>query len=273
MLDNPDRVACSAYLSTVREAYPQYTGIITVMPDGHLHCDSLQSGRQLDLSDRSYFRRAVQPGAGLTTEPAFGRITGNSVLQIVLPARDEVGHLRFLLVASLNLRLFAESQQRQLLLPQAELLLIDDKGTVMAHAGATDDRHSPGTVLADGVLLDLARSGGAKQQQHPDGSTEVWAAAHSPALRAAGLHVLLGQPHRALMAVAAKRLRQGMVVLCGAGLLLFAGVWLLSEWGIRRQVSRIGAMVSELGRGNLTARIAAPHPRGELGELMQALNG
>ena len=85
MLDNPDRVACSAYLSTVREAYPQYTGIITVLPNGQLHCDSLQSGRQLDLRDRAYFRRAVQPGAGLTTEPAFGRLTGNSVLQIVLP--------------------------------------------------------------------------------------------------------------------------------------------------------------------------------------------
>mgnify|MGYP000090660821 CR=1 FL=1 len=34
-------------------------------------------------------------------------------------------------------------------------------------------------------------------------------------------------------------------------LLLFAGVWFLSEWGIRRQVSRIGAMVGELGSGNL----------------------
>ena len=76
-----------------------------------------------------------------------------------------------------------------------------------------------------------------------------------------------------LMAVAAKRLRQGMVVLFGAGLLLFAGVWFLSEWGIRRQVSRIDAMVGELGSGNLAARIAAPHPRGELGELMQAMNG
>lgn len=273
LLDDPDRAACSAYLAAVREQYPQYTGIITVKPDGQLHCDSLQSGRSLDLRDRSYFRRGSQPGAGLITEPVFGRLTGNSVLQIVFPARDDHGSLRFLMVASLNLKQFAESQQRQVMLPQAELLLIDDKGTVMAHAGASHERHAPGTPLGDPGLLRLARTGGSAEQVLPDGSREVWAVARSPALQAAGLHVLLGQPHQALVAVAAKRLRQGMVVLFGAGLLLFAGVWLLSEWGIRRQVGRISAMVGELGSGHLGARITGPHPRGELGELMQALNG
>lgn len=273
LLDEPDRAACSAYLAAVREQYPQYTGIITVRPDGQLHCDSLQSGRQLDLRDRSYFRRGIEPGAGLITEPVFGRLTGNSVLQIVSPARDDKGRLRFLMVSSLNLALFAESQQRQVMLPQAELLLIDDHGTVMAHTGATHGRYPPGSAMADPALLTRARLGRTVEQSLPDGTREVWAVAHSPALRAAGLHVLLGQPHHALMAVAAKRLRQGMVVLLGAGLLLFAGVWLLSEWGIRRQVSRIGAMVSELGSGNLGARVTGPHPRGELGELMLALNG
>lgn len=42
-----DRAACSAFLSEVREAYPQYTGILTIKPDGRLFCDSLRSGRAL----------------------------------------------------------------------------------------------------------------------------------------------------------------------------------------------------------------------------------
>ena len=46
ILQTEDRVACSAYLSEVREAYPQYTGIITVLPSGELHCDSLRTARR-----------------------------------------------------------------------------------------------------------------------------------------------------------------------------------------------------------------------------------
>ena len=52
-LDSDDRAACSAFLSEVRETYPQYTGILTIRPDGRLFCDSLQSGRELDLNNRN----------------------------------------------------------------------------------------------------------------------------------------------------------------------------------------------------------------------------
>ncbi|HRE27176.1 MAG TPA: PDC sensor domain-containing protein, partial [Anaerolineales bacterium] len=39
-LETRDRVACSAFLSAVREEHPQYTGILTIDPDGRLFCDS-----------------------------------------------------------------------------------------------------------------------------------------------------------------------------------------------------------------------------------------
>jgi len=58
-LDTSDKAACSAFLSAVREEYPQFTGILTINPDGSLFCDSLQTGRSLDLRDREYFRQAL----------------------------------------------------------------------------------------------------------------------------------------------------------------------------------------------------------------------
>src|SRR5882724_5439132 len=58
-LDTRDKAACSAFLSAVREEYPQYTGILTIDPDGQLFCDSLRTGRTLDLNDREYFRKAL----------------------------------------------------------------------------------------------------------------------------------------------------------------------------------------------------------------------
>ena len=275
-LDSPDRPACSAFLSAVREAYPQYTGILTVRPDGQLHCDSLQSGRSLDLRDRSYFKRIVAGDNGLILEPVVGRLTGLAVLQVVYPARSDAGLLRFMLVASLNLQKFAQEAHRQLPLAVPELLLIDTRGTVLAWIGRPDGGPKAGSSIADTEVFSLAQrlqGGGTGEVELDGGRLQVWAAAGSPTLRAAGLHLLLGQPRQTLVAESHQRLRQGLLVLGGAALLLFAGVGWLAEWGIRRPVGRIISMVRELGAGHPGARIAPPFPRGELGALMTVLNG
>ena len=106
-LDTSDKAACSAFLSAVREEYPQFTGILTITPDGGLFCDSLRTNRTLDLRDRSYFKQALTANGIVTLEPVFGRLTGTSVLQIAYPARSESGDLKFILLASLNQRKFA----------------------------------------------------------------------------------------------------------------------------------------------------------------------
>jgi diguanylate cyclase (GGDEF)-like protein len=162
--------------------------------------------------------------------------------------------------------------QRQSLLEAADLLLLDDKGMVMAVAGKLEGLPKAGSSVADTPIFTRAQSGGAGEITGSRGQRHVWAVADLPAMRAAGLHVMLGQSHQVLAAASAARLRQGLQRLGGAGLLLFACVWSLAEWGIRRQIVRITSMVNDLGAGNLNARIAQPHPRGELGDLMAVLN-
>ena len=95
LLDTDDRAACSAHLSTVREAYAQYTGILTVRPNGQMHCDSLQSGRTLDLSDRAYVQRVLAGAEGVLTEPAF-----LDVIPIRFGLSDEGAHYHVPLLIS-----------------------------------------------------------------------------------------------------------------------------------------------------------------------------
>ena len=45
LLQGSDRAGCSAFLSKVRGAYPQYTGILTIRPAGSLFCDSTTGSR------------------------------------------------------------------------------------------------------------------------------------------------------------------------------------------------------------------------------------
>ena len=105
-LDTPDKPACSAFLAGVLARYPQYTGLLTIAPNGDLHCDSLRTGRTLNVSGRAYFKQA-----SASLEPAFdlvfGGLTGIAVLQVAYPVLDGRGELKYVLLASLDLSQFA----------------------------------------------------------------------------------------------------------------------------------------------------------------------
>ena len=273
-LDTTDRAACSRFLSSVREQYPQYTGILTIDPAGNLFCDSLETERDLNLTDRAYFRRALELESGVALQPTFGRLTGMSVLQIAFPARTDDGMLRFVLLASLNLKPFAEIHSRRLV--DMEVLLVDSAGTVLVWLSGDDSSARMGLSIAGTPLFRLARDRpdvSVAEVEGISGETEVWAMADlSPSLRDAGLHVLVGRPKADLLAAANRRLLENMIALVAVALLLFGGVWALAELSIRRQVSRIATLARRLGQGELGARIAGPLPKGELGELMAVLN-
>ena len=100
-----------------------------------------QSGRQPVLrlaadrpNPRSQGPRLFQAGAGcarvVTLQPVFGRLTGISVLQIAYPVRAESGQLKFILLASFNLKKFAEYHDKRLS-SDDEILLVDRKGMVL----------------------------------------------------------------------------------------------------------------------------------------------
>ena len=273
-LHTSDKAACSAFLSAVREEYTRYTGILTINPDGSLFCDSLKTNRTLDLRDREYFRQALNAHGIVTLEPVFGRLTGISVLQIAYPVRADTGELKFILLASFNLKKFAEDHDRRLS-DDSEILLVDRKGTVLVAPDSKDWTEPAGASIANAELFRFAASPNREpfhEAAGREGRTRVWAAARSASARDAGLHIMVGRPKDSLVAAANRRLYEDLAILAVASLLLLAGVWLLATIGIGRQVGRLAAMATKLGLGDLSARIAQPHPGGELGGLMTQFN-
>ena len=279
-LDTRDKAACSAFLSAVREEYPQYTGILTIDPDGSLFCDSLRSNRSLDLRDRGYFKQALTAKNVVTLEPVFGRLTGIPVLQIAYPVRSEADALKFVLLASFNLQKFAEYHSRRLVnegfAGAREILLVDKEGMVLVAPQEKYWTRPAGTSMANSDLFRFAiAAAGApfREVTDTDGRTRVWTVAHSPSTRDAGLYVMVGLTRDGRAAVANRRLYEDLAILAVASVLLLAGIWILASVGIGRQVGRLAAMATKLGLGDLSVRIPPPYPRGELGALMTLLNG
>ena len=156
-LDTRDKAACSAFLSAVREEYTRFTGILTINPDGSLFCDSLRTDRTLDLRDRTYFKQALVTHGAVTLEPVFGRLTGISVLQIAYPVRAESGELKFILLASFNLKKFADDHDKRLS-NDSEILLVDRKGMVLVAPEGKDWTEPAGASIANSELFRFAAS-------------------------------------------------------------------------------------------------------------------
>jgi diguanylate cyclase (GGDEF)-like protein len=273
-LGGRDKTACSNFLSEALEKNPQFTGILTIDPDGGLFCDSLRTGRVLDLRDRDYFKQALSTTQSVVIEPVFGRLTGSAVLQIAYPVRDEARRLQFILLASLDLnRLMKEQIQN---LPQGlEVLLADGKGTVLTWSSAQPRAGKPGASIANSALFRFAaeKPAGTKELVDVEGETQVWAVADTLAIGGVSLHVMVGRSKSELLAAPNRRLAEDMAILGILPGLLFVGVWLLAQFAIRFQIARLVTLAQRLGAGDLGARILPPYLAGELGELMIVLNG
>jgi signal transduction histidine kinase len=272
--DKPDKTACSLFLNDVLQEHPQYTGILTILPDGSLFCDSLRTGRTLNLTDRRYFQAVMKSGASpLAVEPAFGRLTGIAVMQVAYAVRRENGEPKFILLASLNLEDFMQSRAKTLPFDGTVIALMDSKGMVLSWN--PDGEKLRGTSIADTPLARFALNGRGENVRENitiGGVSRIWAVSTLPEFPDAGVRVLVGVGREQLLAAANRNLAQSLTVLAVVLLLVFAGAWTLSELGIRRQIARINAAVVRFSGGDFSARIGTPYPRGEIGGLMAALD-
>ena len=128
---------------------------MTINPDGSLFCDSLRTNRTLDLRDRTYFKQALVAHGVVTLEPVFGRLTGISVLQIAYPVRTESGELKFILLASFNLKKFADYHHKRLS-NESEILLVDKKGMVLVAPERKNWTEPAGATIANSELFRFA---------------------------------------------------------------------------------------------------------------------
>ncbi len=271
-LANTGKAECSAFLASVLRAHPQYTGILTILPNGDLHCDSLRSGRALQLSDRGYFQRAIRSERHVV-EPVFGRLTGVPVLQIAYAMRDPAGQPRYVLLASLNLDQFAQAVSTALPYAGTVFQVWDSKGVILVRR-PDDGRDLRGKTYPDAAVSKVVLTRGLRGSEtfEAAGGARIWSVASLPRTRKTGLRITLDVPRAELNKLANRQFIDALMLLSAlSGVLLIGGI-ALSEFAIRRQAARLAKAVSRMDHGDFTTRIGAPYPRGELGELMAALD-
>ena len=271
VVGSADKVACSSFLADVLKEHPQYTGLLTILPNGQLHCDSLKTGRVLDLTDRSYFQRASR-SERYVVEPAIGRLTGKGVLQIAHPVRDgaAVAALKFVLLASLNLDDFGRSVVADLPYEHMNFQIWSDDGSVVMDYRATGAAAlKPGAAEKAFVLSSQTNS---LQTLGEGADTRIWTTAALPRTTGTGLRLVLSVPLAELVAREDRHFVRALGGLLSVSALIFVVAVLLGEFALRRQAARLIGAITRLDQGNYAERIGAPYPKGELGDMMVALD-
>ena len=264
-----DKAACSAFLADVLREHPQYTGLLTILPNGQLHCDSLKSGRVLNLTDRDYFKRAAQ-SRRFVVEPVVGRLTGKGVLQIAHPVRDAAGALQYILLASLNLDEFGRAQAARLPYNHMNLQIWNqDASIVMDHPGIGASALKPGAAEISFVLGTTTSS---LKTLADGGAARIWTMATLPNTRDAGLRLTLSVPEADLLEREDRQFKRTLSGLLVLSALIFLVAVLLGEFALRRQAARLIGGIGRLDQGTFGEPIGAPYPKGELGDMMVALD-
>lgn len=264
-----DKAACSDFLADVLKAHPQYTGLLTIRPDGQLHCDSLRSGRTLNLTDRNYFQRALTANAPVI-EPAIGRLTGKAVLQIAYPVRKPGGALHYVLLASLDMQAYGETIATALPYPRMNFQVWNQDGSVVMDYPAKGAVRRPVTLAERSYML--ASDTGRTQTLGEGQQAHIWVNALLPRTREPGLRLALSVPHAELYRGIDRQFQHAVSSLLAMGALVFLFAAALGEFAVRRQTAHLMQAISRLDQGQFNHPIGAPYPRGELGQVMAALD-
>jgi hypothetical protein len=127
-----DPAACSALLATLLPGYPAYLNLGMIQPDGTLVCSALPFSAPVNVSDRAYFRRALETRDFAIGDFQIGRITGKPSVGFGYPVQSATGAVHAVLFASLDLAWLNQLATAVRLPTGVTLTVVDPQGTVLA---------------------------------------------------------------------------------------------------------------------------------------------
>jgi hypothetical protein len=153
--------ACASDMAA-RAGDPRYTALGAADLSGNVYCLSIPYAPPVSIADRAYFLRALGTGDLGVGDFQIGRATGQGSVGLGFPVVAGGGRTHGIVYSPLSLAWLDARIEAQRRRPARDLLVIDDHGTVLAHAGpaaVTQGANLGGTALVKKALK-LDRSEG-----------------------------------------------------------------------------------------------------------------
>ncbi len=234
-----DLQLCTQYLERLRARSPGYANIGLLNLQGRLTCRALSISGDADLSDRLYFRRAMQTGRLAIGEYIIGRTTGMKTINFGLPVRGDDGAVRGVAFVAVDLKKVGEKLRVPSSAPGMEIVIADANGIVLAGTGAEAAR--AGMPLADAAVLEAVRARRQGPVRSPDGGSpdqhhevRLVMVSGTP-----GLSVVVSASHDTILAPAVRSLALQVAAILALLLVAGLGIWVLSDRLLARPLERL----------------------------------
>ncbi len=261
---------CQRLLVNLVSESPRYISVSISAADGHVLCRPWAYNPTNNLSDRAYFRLAMQTGEFAVGEYVVDRNSGRPTIHLAKPFKDDDGTIDGIAEVSLDLDWLAAQLANLPLPPGAVVSILDRNGVLLARYPAIE-----GTIgrpaSPDRKIMLSANTIKVASYRSLDGRERL--GAFSPAnVGAKGFAVVVGLDKETSFAAVTEVDEQDLVLLVLAFILALAATTMLGTQFIRKPVRRLLAVADRWRAGDLTARTEMRASPTEFGRLAAAFD-
>lgn len=234
-------------LREIHQHRPQYDDLGVLDPQGNLVVSAVPPPGPLNVADREYFQRAMSTRRLAVSGYLVSRLTGNKVIIFAFPVVDELGAVRVVLVAPLNLG-FIHTLLAEVGIPRGcELMVADSKGTLLVHL--PEGRDTVGQEIGDEELLEHLLGGkGAEELRTSRGRVYFMSTVAHPGQEGEPCHVVLGYDMGAIYGPARSDFLRGLAILSLMTSLVFLLILFYLDRSLLRPVRELVVLVENAGR-------------------------
>ncbi len=260
---------CARTFARLRKLYPHYNNLGVADRQGNIYCSGAPLAAPVNIADRDYFRAAVATRDFSISDYQIGRVVKRSVVAFGYPALDDAGMVRGVAFVSIDLATwFKESAASTSFPPEASLLLVNDRGTILARH--PDAEQWMGKAMPDKPLINAIMAepqSGLIEDIGLDGVPRVYVFTRVHSTSAGRVYMVAGIPSAHLYTEANRRFLGGLAGIVLAAALVAAAAWIGGSRLILSPVQALTRAAQQLGQGDLRARTQLPHSGDELGRL------
>jgi PAS domain S-box-containing protein len=263
-----DAQGCEAYLSRVKQRYPEFISFVVVDMNGSSFCDSNNNYKPSTAAGRPYFISVLKTGKFTVGEFAIGRATGRKVLHFAVPFYDDDARMAGVVIAALSLDWLADYLAQKGAQPGAVLAITDRNGTYLARY--PDNKRFVGRKMPDDQHAQLNHPGSIATRDL-DGAERI--VGYSTLQTDAGeLLVTIGVDKAQAFSAIQSRTRLGIVLIVLSTSVVLALTWFGARRFIQHPLRQLVDAANQWRLGDFARRVHIRDKRSELTRVADAFN-
>lgn len=155
IVDPTQHRLCGQFLAEAHKTMPRYGNFGVATPDGNIFCSAVKLTGPVNITDRSYFQRALESKRFAIGEYLIGRVTGKPSITVGYPLLDSQQKPLGVVFVAIDLAWLNDALRHTPIPAGSSVRVIDGNGTILAAhpAGQAPGSKLPAnTELAQAVL-------------------------------------------------------------------------------------------------------------------------